>query len=227
MTDEQNPQPQPSLSDPVKVALIGASATILVALISGFFALMGRQPAAAPPTSTATATVQATATVAPATVAPTAATQVEPTSNAPLSAPLTISIAGFLFASQITPDGIALDPGLSFPPETNTIYAVFRPDRTPPGIQVSHRAASAQNYYAFLETSGEKAPPSIGWQWFYQDKLVNEYETEIGSGYFWLSVHALNNQGLFEGVLGEAGVYQVLITVAQNPVLQSKIQVTP
>jgi hypothetical protein len=218
------------VSDQVKVALIGATATVLVALISGAFALIQRAPARPTPVPTGVATPEATAPaeVMPVTVAAGSdgATMTTET-TATVVAAVAITDTGVAFASRISPDGVALDPGTRFSPDTKTIYVVFRPGRTPPGLQVSHPAPTAEHYYAYLEAAERLVPRSVGWQWYYQDQLVNEYETEIGSGYVWLMVQSQGNRGLFEGILGGVGVYDVYITIAGNPGLHAQLQIEP
>jgi hypothetical protein len=218
MADEQTPKP--GMSDSVKVALIGAAATVLVGLISGIFALMSREPSLVPPTATPLPVVQTTV------IPPTSETLAQPTVTA-ITRQQPITSTGFLFATQITPDGIALDPAITFTPDVEQIYAVFQAGRTPRGLQVSHPAPQADYYYAYLEPVDEKAPVTIGWRWFFEGELVNEYETTTDTGYLWLSVFSQGANGLFEGVLGPAGVYEVAITIAGNPVLHAELLVEP
>jgi len=236
MSDEQtkapkaNPPPEPppprAISDPVKVALISATATILVALISGIFALVNRSmaPAAAPPTATvsATDTPPPRATSVPvATTVPTAAATSGPSDTAAILG------TGLAFATQITPDGVAVDPAHTFPVTARMIYAVFAPGKTPPGLQVYHPNPEEGKYYAYLQAAGGIKPTTIGWQWRFQGTLVNEYETPTDSGYLWLAVNSQASQGLFEGVLGGAGVYDVVITLAGNPAIHAQLTAQP
>jgi hypothetical protein len=216
-------------SDQVKAAIIGATATVVVALISGIFALIQRAPTAPPP-PTSVATPAATGPSEPLTLTVAAESDVAtmtPQPTATIFAAVAITDTGIAFASRISPDGIALDPGLRFSPDTKTIYVVFRPGRTPPGLQVSHPAPTAEHYYAYLEAAERLTPRSVGWQWYYQDQLVNEYETEMGAGYVWLMVQSRSSSGLFEGILGEVGVYDVYITIAGNPGLHSQLHIEP
>jgi hypothetical protein len=215
MADEQTPKR--GMSEQVKVALIGGAATVFVGLLSGIFTLMSREPSPMPPTATPPPVIQTT--VVPPTLA-----QSTPTT---IAAEQPITGTGFLFATQITPDGIALDPGATFPSSVKQIYAVFQPNRTPRGMQVSHPSPQADRYYAYLEPVDERAPVTIGWRWFFQGDLVNEYETTTDAGYLWLSVFSQGTNGLFEGALGPAGVYHVSITLAGNPVLQTELRAEP
>jgi hypothetical protein len=211
--------PKAPMSEQVKIALIGAAATVFVALITGFFALMSRE---SPPTPAPTAVPTPTATA----VSPPTATATLPAPTA-VASQQPVSGTGFLFATQITPDGIAIAPAATFPPTVKQIYAVFQPGRTPPGLQVSHPAPQADQYYAYLAPAGQQRPASIGWRWFFQGELVNEYETSTDVGYLWLSVHSQSATGLFEGILGSDGVYEVVITIAGNPVLQTQLAAEP
>jgi hypothetical protein len=218
MADEQTPKP--GMSEQVKVALIGGAATVCVGLLSGIFTLMSREPSPVPPTATPLPVVQTTV------VPPTIETPVQPTPTT-VAVQQPITETGFLFATQITPDGVALDPGRTFAPDVKQIYAVFQPNRTPRGLQVSHSAPQANHYYAYLEPVDERAPVTIGWRWFFQGDLVNEYETTTDAGYLWLSVFSQGTNGLFEGALGPAGVYDVSITLAGNPVLHTELRAEP
>jgi hypothetical protein len=219
--------PKPGLSDPVKVSLIGASATILVALISGIFTLLNRTPAAPAPIATPTISVvepatntemAATATLAP----PPTATAVEPAVVA-----TAVTEMGFAFASQIAADGMALDPGTTFAPTVKEIYAVFQVGRTPPGVNISHPNPTAGAYYAFLERADTASPAKIGWQWFLNEDLLNEYETSLHSGYLWLSLYAQGERGLFEGSFGPPAPYDVRITLDGNPALRAQLVISP
>ncbi len=211
---DQNETPKRGMSDPVKVALIGAAATLLVALISGLLASNNQR--AAP------ATVVNQPVVLVATATDTPPTHIPQPTNPPL-ANQPLAATGFAFASQITPDGVAIDPGTTFSSDVTQIYAVFQVGRTPPGLQVKHDNPTSTDYYAYLAPSDEEAPASVGWRWLQGGKLVNEYATATDEGYFWLSVYNQSGQGLFEGGLGPPGVYDVFITLAGNPIMTAQL----
>ncbi len=230
MSDEKSPAH--GHNDAIKVALIGAAATVIVAVISGIFTIMQQQEQAQYSAATSAAIIAAAVQSAEDDRVTsdgdrrTTARLVE-LPRATLLAPVVITDTGIAFASTISPDGIALDPSTKFPARTRSLYVVFRPGRTPPGLQVSHPAPTVEHYYAYLEAAGDRVPSSVGWRWYYQDELVNEYETELGDSYLWLMVYSEGEHGLFEGILGEAGLYNVYITLAGNPSLHSQLLIEP
>jgi len=207
------------MSDPVKAALIGAVATLLVALISGLVARNNQRATPAPVVNQPVVLI-ATATNALPTIAPPTDTP-QPANTLVVTQPL--ANTGFAFASQITPDGVAIDPGLAFSADVKQIYAVFQVGRTPPGLHVKHDNPTNTDYYAYLAPSGEEAPASVGWRWLQGGALVNEYETATDGGYFWLSVYNQDGEGLFEGGLGAPGVYDIFITLADNPIMNAQL----
>src|SRR5215203_656214 len=97
------PEPQTQKSEAVKIALIGAAATLGAAIIAGVFGLIHSGPA-----QPATVTQQSSASATTAPVA-TQSSIAEVSTNAqqPLAAPM-------LFASRIAPDGEALNPSDTF-----------------------------------------------------------------------------------------------------------------
>jgi hypothetical protein len=230
MSDEKSPSQ--GQNDAIKVALIGAAATVMVAIISGIFTTLQREGQAQQAAATNAAIVavalqsaeddRVTSDGGRRTTA-----RLVDSPSAALLAPIVITDTGIAFASTISPDGVALNPSTTFPAKTRSLYVVFRPGRTPPGLQVSHPAPTIEHYYAYLEAAGSRVPSSVGWRWYYKDELVNEYETELGENYLWLMVYSQGENGLFEGILGEAGLYDVYITLAGNPSLHSQLLIEP
>jgi hypothetical protein len=232
--DEENsrkssPPNESKSSDTVKVALIGAAATVLVAVISGLFTLWGRESARIPtplietpiqaivlaePTATPTATPTETATTTPApTFTPT-----------PVPTATPEPIKGLQFTTQIAPDGRALAPDTTFSENVSDLYAVFRPGETPPGITVVAQNPDPNAYYTYLRSTGNPPINTFGWRWFKDGVVVNEYEADATAGTFWLQIFDQGGGPLFDALAGP-GAYRVVILLDGNPSLSAEIQV--
>jgi hypothetical protein len=134
---------------------------------------------------------------------------------------------GLVFATQVGPDGRAIDPGTSFPAGVRTLYAVFRPDAVPPGLRVNADAPAPDARYAFLKVKGDSSLSSFGWRWVRGGRVVNAYETKVGPGAeVWLQRFSGGDRGLFEGESGP-GTYTVEILLGGNPAVRADLTITP
>jgi hypothetical protein len=197
MADNGNPQK----SEGVKVALIGAAATIIAAVIAGLFALIQSRPAAPPaPVANVNAvpSPQATATAAPAT--------------------------GLMFASKIAPDGEALDAGTSFPANITDLYAVFPADAMPPGLAPFAQRAKAGAHYAYFKTSGTPALSAFGWRWLKDGKQIFEFSADPQQTPFWLQRYDYNGKGVFSE--WGPGTYNAVILLNGTPALSGSLTIT-
>jgi hypothetical protein len=104
------PESQPQKSEAVRIALIGAMATLGAAVIAGVFGLLQSQSRAPlpEPTRETLAAVAALPTARP--------------------------IAPLLFASKIAPDGEALNRSDTFSTTVTDLYVVFPESAMPPGL---------------------------------------------------------------------------------------------
>ncbi|MCB0064195.1 MAG: helix-turn-helix transcriptional regulator, partial [Caldilineaceae bacterium] len=73
-------------------------------------------------------------------------------------------VAGLVFATHITPEGRAIDPGTTFAPNVADLYAVFRADSTIPGTTVSVEDPAPDAYYAYLRINDEPTISTLGWR---------------------------------------------------------------
>ncbi len=210
-------------NDAVKIALIGAAATVLVAIISGIFARLERMP---DPTPTAVAVVLATVASTATPISPPTDTPVPTATPQPAdtATPTPITPRPLLFASQIAPDGRALDAGASFAADVHDIYAVFQPGQTPPGITIAAENPDPQAYYAFLQPTGRPALQTIGWRWIKDDQVVNEYSGEASGEIIWLQSFDPNGGPLFN-LLGGPGRYRVVLLLDGNPSLSTALEI--
>jgi hypothetical protein len=219
---------------PLIIAVIGAVATIVTACITGFFGVLpivlsrlnptpAAQPAAlnqpaqvgqASPTSLVIQAARATATLAPA---------ILPTQTPRPSA--TPEPAALLFASQISANGRAVDPGTQFPASITNLYAVFPAGMAPPGTRISVEDAQAGSYYAFLRVEPGGTLSRLGWRWIYRGKTVNEYEMEVKAGNdIWLG-YAGGEGGIFTIAPFGPGKYTIQITLGGNTYLSGELTI--
>lgn len=238
----------------VRTALIGAGAVVMAALISILPTLLNRfLPAQPPPAqplavqavageATATQslphglaeTAAPTATAASLAVTPQAATSTLPPTQAPTQAPTEapartpLPAGGLVFATQIAPNGEALDPGTTFPRNINDLYAVFRADATPPGLAVDTPNPKADAYYAFLKLSAGESAATIGWRWYLDGEVVNEYATDLLPGEsVWLQRYDYSQGGIFGSGALPPGHYTVVFLRGGNPALSAELTITP
>ena len=132
----------------------------------------------------------------------------------------TITVSGVAFASQIEADGRAVDPGVEFIPGVNRLYAVFKADKLPRGLEVNVDQPEEHSYYAFLRPSSDSPLASFGWRWFYQGQLVVEFEPDIRRGLFWLERSDQAEAAIFGGDIAVTGMgsgdYVVEFTTGGN-----------
>jgi hypothetical protein len=212
----------------VIIAVIGAVATIFTACITGAFGII---QLTLDKNADPTATPGAVSELALATAADASAlslSQATATKLAPEVRPTPSPQPGLLFASQIDPDGKAIDPGNTFQASVTEIYAVFPGGKAPPGTAIGVDNPEEGAYYAFLKIDDSSDLASIGWRWVYQGSTVNEYETEpVGGAVVWLSTYSYVEGGIFNGDPLGPGKYTVIVTLAGNPFLSAELAIQP
>lgn len=154
-------------SEGVKIALIGAVATLAAAVVTGLFGLM--QSRSAEPAPQPTPTVAAT--LAPAT--------------------------GLMFASKIAPDGEALDPGTTFPAAITDLYVAFPANAMPPGLAPFAQPAKDGAHYAYFKSTGAPALNAFGWRWLKDGQQLVEFTSDPRQSPFWLQRFDYTGQGVF------------------------------
>jgi len=136
-------------------------------------------------------------------------------------------MAGIVFATQITPDGRALDPGTQFAATIADLYTVFRPDSTIPGTTVSVDAQSPEAYYAYLRITDSPTISTLGWRWYYNGNVVNEFEMDVKPGNMvWLQCFSYERGGIFCNEPFGIGEYRIVILLGGNPALSSRLLIT-
>lgn len=215
MTDENKAQSKQS--DGVKMALIGAAATVLVAVISGVFSLMG-QGSAPPPVP---APVETPSSLPP-TDTPLPPTETPTSVPTPTDTPA--PVGGLRFATQIGPDGRAVDPDTTFPVAAQDFYAVFRPGEVPPGVAVAVENPDPNAYYAFLRPATGSNLSTFGWRWYKNGEIVNEYEADATVVPFWLQRYAGSDGSVFSTLAGP-GTYRIVILLDGNPSVSADVGV--
>lgn len=203
---------------PVAIALVGL---LIVAACGGDDVVVGEGRAeteVAPPSSAASPDA-------------TSSTAAEPTTSEPTTTPPPLTASGVAFASAITATGEAIDPGTTFPAEVNRLYAVFRADSLPPGLEVAVDAPADDGYYAYLRTTDASALSTFGWRWLYEGDLVVEYEAEAAaSEFFWLERFDPAETGVFGGNVAATGLgpgrYTVEFTVSGNALFEESFTIT-
>jgi hypothetical protein len=132
--------------------------------------------------------------------------------------------AGLVFATKITPEGRALDPGTAFAPNIADLYAVFRPDSTIPGTIVNVDDPDPAAHYAYLRISDGPTISRLGWRWYYDGEVVNEFEMDVRPGNIvWLQCFSYENDGIFCAPPFGLGEYRIVILLGGNPALSSRI----
>lgn len=171
-----------------------------------------------------TGATETSETTAPET---TTTVQEETTSTEPTSTTLTAS--GVAFASEVSADGRAVDPGIEFSADVNNVYAVFQADNLPPGLEVDVDEPEAGAYYAFLRPSASSSLSTFGWRWSYRGRRVVEYEPNVTGGTFWLQRQDQSAAGIFGGDIAitgmGAGQYLVEFTASGNALFNESFTV--
>jgi hypothetical protein len=218
---------QPPANSSVKVALIGGVAVVAAALIgivptvASWFS--PAQSVSAPSSSGIVATQVSNPAVALAT-----ATPQETATRLPTPTSTSVPVSGLMFATKIAPNGEAIDPGTSFPPDIQDIYAVFRADMTPPGLVVDAQNPKPDAYYAYLKLKEGTKDSTVGWRWYLDGQLVNEYETGIQSGAsIWLQRFDYSEGGIFGSGSLTPGNYRVVFLLGGNSALSSDLIIAP
>jgi len=188
---------QSQKSEAVKIALIGALATLGAAVVAGVFGLLQSRPDE--PSTVALPTTPPTATDAPAT--------------------------GLMFASKIAPDGEALDPGTTFPASITDLYVAFPANAMPPGLAPFDESAKAGAHYAYFRSTGSPALNAFGWRWLKDGQQIVEFTSDPKQSPFWLQRFDYNGKGVF-GEWGP-GNYTIVILLNGTPALSGDLTITP
>jgi hypothetical protein len=127
----------------------------------------------------------------------------------------------------VAANGQALDPGTTFPQQISALYAVFRPDLVPPGMQVNVATPTPTAYYAYLKVQAGAPLSTFGWRWSHQGQVVNEYVAAIHPGQVvWLERFDPHGGALFGGDLGP-GTYTIDLLLDGNPAMRADLVITP
>jgi hypothetical protein len=161
------PEPQSQKSEAVRIALIGALATLGAAVIAGVFGLLQARPSQAEPAPIA----------------------------APSAAPL--PIAPMLFASKIAPDGEALDASGTFPSSITDLYVVFPEQAMPPGLEPFTENPKAGAYYAHFKPAGNVPLSRFGWRWLKDGVQLIDFASNPATPPFWLQRYDYEGKGVF------------------------------
>jgi hypothetical protein len=220
---------------PLIIAVIGAIATVITACITGFFGVLpiilnriNATPVTQPAVINPPAQVQQASPTARAILAAgTAATTVPAALPTPTSQPsATPEPAPLLFASRISANGLALDPGITFPASITTLYAVFPAGMAPPGTRISVEDARPGKYYAFLRVEPGGTLKTLGWRWISKGKTVNEYEMPVKTGNdIWLG-YTGGESGIFTAAPFGLGKYTIQIMLGGNVFLSGALEIT-
>lgn len=136
-------------------------------------------------------------------------------------------LSGLVFASNIEPNGHAIDPNTTFPANISDLYAVFRSDLVPPGMKVNVDNAKEGAYYSKLTAIDNSSITSLGWKWYFNGKKVNEWEGPVKAGEgVWLQYFDYSGDGIFNGKFGP-GTYTIVILFDGNPALSSQLIIEP
>lgn len=134
--------------------------------------------------------------------------------------------ASIVFATQIAPDGRALDPGLLFPAAISDLYAVFRPEQVPPGTRANVHNPDPSAYYAYLKVREDSVLSRLGWRWYFRGELINDFEMEVGPGSeVWLQRFEYETDGIFCNANYGPGNYRIVLLLGGNPALSSTVTI--
>lgn len=136
-------------------------------------------------------------------------------------------LSGLVFATKVEANGLAVDPGISFPPEITAIYAVFRPGMAPPGMDVNVISPIQGKYYSNLEVTDSTNISTIGWRWYYESQIVNDFHmpVEMNKNY-WLAYSDYSEGGIFRNSF-EPGTYTIVILLDGNPAMSADLVIRP
>jgi hypothetical protein len=188
---------QSSKSEGVKIALIGAAATIATAIVAGLFGLLQSRPVEPAPAVSVAQSPQPTATPAPA--------------------------IGLMFASKIAPDGEALDPGTTFSANITDLYVAFPARAMPPGLAPFAQQVKDNAHYAYFKSTGAPAFNTFGWRWYKDGQQIVEFNADPQQMPFWLQRFDYSGKGVF-GEWGP-GTYNVVILLNGTPALSGNLTI--
>jgi hypothetical protein len=192
-------EPQPQKNEAIKIALIGALATLGAAVIAGVFGLLQSRPA-----QTEGETRQMPATAA--------------------ALPTARFVVPMLFASKIAPDGEAIDPADTFSTTVTDLYVVFPESAMPAGLTPHTENPVAGAYYAHFKRNGVSPINTFGWRWLKDGKQLVEFFADPTAPPFFLKRFDYNGKGIF-GEWG-AGDYTVVILVNGTPMYSGHLHIT-
>jgi hypothetical protein len=136
--------------------------------------------------------------------------------------------SGLVFATKVATNGQAIDPGTTFPSNTKKLYAVFRADMAPPGMEVNVDNPTSGAYYAYLKVKDDSPVSSFGWRWYHKGRVVNKYETEVQPGSeIWLLRWDNSRDGIFGGDDLGPGTYTVVVLLGSNPAMSAELTIKP
>lgn len=183
----------------MKIALIGALATLGAAVIAGVFGLLQSRPAQ----------TEMMARETPATAA---------------ALPTTRPIAPMLFASKIAADGEAIDPSDTFSTSITDLYVVFPESAMPAGLAPNSEKPVAGAYYAHFKRNGVTPINTFGWRWLKDGRQLFEFFAEPAMPPFFLKRFDYNGKGIF-GEWG-AGDYIVVLLMNGAPMYSGQLHIT-
>ena len=142
-----------------------------------------------------------------------------------LAAPSTASL--LQFASRVAPDGMALDPGLTFSAEVIDLYAVFSPKAPLAGTQINVDTPDPNGRYAFLKLPADGTVSRIGWRWYYNGAVINEYEMDVKPGSIvWLQKFRYEGSGIFnDNPPFGRGQLRIVLLLGGNPSMSATVTI--
>ena len=149
-----------------------------------------------------------------------------PRTNHAISTPPHLPTQSFLFATQIYPDGRAIDPGNEFTADITDIYAVFRPDSTIPGTVIGAANPDPEAYYAYLTITGDPIISKFGWRWYCNGEMVNDFSMDVRPRMtVWLQKFGYEEGGIFGSEPSGVGHYRVVILLGGNPAISAPMSI--
>lgn len=134
--------------------------------------------------------------------------------------------ATILFASQVAPDGKALDAGTEFSAEITDLYAVFPPSAPLPGTNINVASPDRNAYYAFLKMRTDTSVSRVGWRWYYQGAVINEFEMDVRPGsVLWLQKFGYESNGIFNSPPFGRGQYRIVLLLGGNPSISAALTI--
>lgn len=136
-------------------------------------------------------------------------------------------LSGLVFATEVEANGLAVDPGTSFPQDIKSLYAVFRGDMAPPGMAVNVIDPLEGKYYSNLEVIDSTNISALGWRWYHKSERVNYYNTPVKTDHnYWLAYSDYSEGGIFSNNF-EPGTYTIVILLDGNPAMSADLVITP